>query len=68
MKTLLKIFDFIVMSIIIAYLFGLPNMLLWNFIISKIFNLNELSFLDSVGLNLFIILFSEIIKLPKKIN
>ena len=68
MRTLLKILGFIVMTILIALLFGLPNMLLWNLIISKIFNLIEISFLDTVGLNIFVIFFGEIIKLPKKIN
>ena len=52
METVLKFFGAMAIAIILALIFTLPVMLLWNWLMPEIFGLIKISFIQSLGLGI----------------
>ncbi len=51
METLLKVFGAIALIVVLAIIFSLPTMWLWNWLMPALFGLTKISWVQALGIN-----------------
>lgn len=51
METLLKVLDAIALIVILAIIFSLPTMWLWNWLMPALFGLTKITWVQALGIN-----------------